>query len=121
MSEQGPSARTEAAISDALTQLHVRYYGKGPRETKTYLQGDFVFCVLQDPFTTVEHTLIEVGRRLDVREMRQNFQDAMTVKFKAAVEELTGRKVSAFLSQTHVGPDMAVEMFKFDDIDADPT
>jgi uncharacterized protein YbcI len=104
--------RVAAAISDAISQLHVHYYGRGPRAAKTYLGDDFIFCVLADPFTTVEQTLIEVGRLRDVRDMRQAFQDAMEGRFRQAVEQVTGRKVDAFMSQTHVGPDMAVEIFK---------
>lgn len=107
--------RLAAAISDSISQLHARYYGKGPREAKTYLGDDFIFCVLSEPFTTVEQTLIEVGRQHDVRQMRQVFQDAMERRFKQAVEELTGKTVSTFMSQTHVGPDMAIEVFKIDE------
>jgi uncharacterized protein YbcI len=101
-----------AAISDAIVQLHVNYYGKGPTHAKTYINDRMVMCVLSNPFTTVEQTLIEVGRLTAVREMRQVFQDSMSGKFKKAVEELTQREVVAFMSQTHVGPDMAVEIFQ---------
>jgi uncharacterized protein YbcI len=103
-----------AAISDAIVRMHRQYYGKGPSEAKTFLVGDFCFCVLKEPFTTVEQTLIEVGRQQSVRDVRQSFQDAMAIKFKQAVEELSGREVIAFMSQTHVGPDMAVEAFQFE-------
>lgn len=101
-----------AAISDAIVQLHVSYYGKGPTHAKTYINDRMVMCVLSNPFTTVEQTLIEVGRLEAVREMRQVFQDSMSGKFKKVVEELTQREVVAFMSQTHVGPDMAVEIFQ---------
>lgn len=107
--------RLGAAISDAITQVHSRYYGKGPREAKTYVQDDFVFCVLSDPFTTVEKTLIEVGRQTDVRNVRQAFQDAMENEFKQAVEALAGRRVKSFMSQTHVGPDLAIEIFSLEE------
>lgn len=103
-----------AAISDVITQLHARYYGKGPREAKTYLGDDIGFCVLQDPYTTVERTLITVGNGHEVRNIRQTFQDAMVNEFKQAVEELAGRKVSSFMSQTHIEPDLAIEIFKFE-------
>jgi DNA-binding MltR family transcriptional regulator len=39
------------------------------------------------------------------------FQDAMRSKFVAAVEELTGERVTAFLSQVHADPDYALEAF----------
>lgn len=117
--EPGGTTQLAAAISDALVALHVRYYGKGPKEARTYFGGDYVFCVLVEPFTTVEQTLIEVGWQQSVRSMRQSFQDAMKVRFTKAIEELTGRRVSAFMSQTDVGPDLAVEIFKFEGSGAD--
>jgi uncharacterized protein YbcI len=35
----------------------------------------------------------------------------METKFTAAVEEVTGRKVVAFLSQVHFEPDIPAEIF----------
>lgn len=102
-------------ISEAVALLHSRYYSKGPTEAETFLQDGYAFCVLTDPFTTVEQTLIEVGRQSDVRDIRQAFQDAMSTRFRQAVEGVTGRKIVAFMSQTHVGPDLAIEMFKFEE------
>ena len=36
---------------------------------------------------------------------------AMRPAFSQAVEEITGRKVIAFMSQVHFDPDMAVQIF----------
>jgi uncharacterized protein YbcI len=36
----------------------------------------------------------------------------MSQRFKKIVSDLTGREVIAFMSQTHVGPDLAVEIFQ---------
>jgi uncharacterized protein YbcI len=38
----------------------------------------------------------------------------METRYSKMIEELTGRKVLAFLSQTHVEPDLSVEMFLMD-------
>ena len=35
----------------------------------------------------------------------------MRIPFSDAVEEVTGRKVIAFMSQVHLDPDMAAEVF----------
>jgi uncharacterized protein YbcI len=35
----------------------------------------------------------------------------MRPQFSAAIEEITGRKVIAFMSQVHFDPDMAAEIF----------
>lgn len=43
--------------------------------------------------------------------MRRDFQKMMGLRYKEVVEELTGRKVAAFLSQAHIEPDITVEIF----------
>jgi uncharacterized protein YbcI len=114
-SEQRPQSaergRVLADISNSMVGLHRRYYGRGPTRAKTYIHEDYVFCVLEDIFTTVEQTLIGAGELQRVRDTRLKFQDAMESEFRGAVEEHTGRKVRAFLSQTHVDPDLTVELF----------
>ncbi len=100
-----------AEISDGLVALHRRYYGKGPTAAKTYEIDDTIVCILRDGFTTVEATLIAEGRENVVREMRTHFQGAMRQEFRDVVESATGREVIAYLSQVHIDPDMAVEVF----------
>ncbi len=61
--------------------------------------------------TEVEKTMIEVQRSTIVQETRSAFQNAMQHKFIAEVERLAGREVIAFISNTHVGPDVEIELF----------
>jgi uncharacterized protein YbcI len=46
---------------------------------------------------------------------RKAYQGTMRRDLVAAVEEITGRTVSAFLSDNHVDPDLAVEVFVMQD------
>jgi uncharacterized protein YbcI len=114
-----------ASISTALVQLHSRYYGKGPTRAKTFIVDDTVICVLRGGFTTVERTLIEQGRAETVHSMRRSFQQAMEQPFRSVVEQATGRKVVAYMSQVHHDPDIAAELFMLEpseaDAAADPT
>jgi uncharacterized protein YbcI len=73
--------------------------------------NDTVVCILRDGFSTVERTLIDQGKVEPVHEMRRSFQSAMEEDFRAVVEEATGRKVIAYMSQIHTDPDLAVELF----------
>ena len=98
-------------ISTGLVQLHTRYYGKGPTGAKTHMIDDTVVCVLLDGFTTAERTLIQSGEANAVLSMRRSFQNVMESEFKTVVEEATGRRVKAYMSQIHVDPDIAVELF----------
>jgi uncharacterized protein YbcI len=108
ISERG---RQAASISNAITRLHRDHYGRGATTTRTIIQRNYVVCFLEDIYTPVERTLIEAGRNETVRETRNIFQDAMRPKFRAAVEEATGRTVIAFMSQVSFDPDMAAEVF----------
>jgi uncharacterized protein YbcI len=62
-------------------------------------------------YSVSEQTLFEDGRWYAVRETRQLWQDSMQARFVEAIEGLTGRKVRAFMSANHQGPDLSVELF----------
>jgi uncharacterized protein YbcI len=100
-----------AQISTGLVQLHSRFYGKGPTKAKTHIVDDTVVSVLRGGFTTVERTLIEDGNHDSVYQMRRSFQQAMEEEFRQVVEQATGRKVIAYMSQIHTDPDLAIELF----------
>jgi uncharacterized protein YbcI len=100
-----------ATISTGLVQLHRQYYGKGPTKAKTYMVNDTVMCMLKGGFTTVERTLIDDGKHDQVHDIRRSFQATMKRQFTGLVEEATGRKVIAYMSQVHTNPDLACELF----------
>lgn len=109
-----------AAVTDAMVALHERYYHRAPVTAKTLLLGDeLLVSVLGGVYTDVEKTLIELERTTIVQETRSAFQTAMQHKFIAAVELLSGRRVLAFISHQHVGPDMEVELFMLQPRDAE--
>jgi uncharacterized protein YbcI len=113
MTMTGTASRGQlaAAISNAIVGIHSKHYGKGPTRAKTYLIDDTVVCVMQDVFTTVERTLIEVGKGDLVREVRTTFQYSLRDEFIEAVNEVVGRRPRAFMSQIDCEADMAVEFF----------
>ena len=115
MSARNDSLTGEAlllAVTDAMVGLHERYHHRAPVTAKTLLLGDdLLACVLGGVYTDVEKTMIELQRTTIVQETRSAFQNAMQHKFIAAVEDLSGRDVLAFISNQHVGPDMEIELF----------
>jgi uncharacterized protein YbcI len=113
------SGEALAQISTGLVQLHSRFYGKGPTKAKTHLVDDTVISILRGGFTTVERTLIDGGDVDAVYAMRRSFQRAMEVQFTAVVEQATGRKVIAYMSQIHEDPDLAVEIFMLEPSDVE--
>ena len=104
-------ARQAQAVGNAITRLHRERYGRGATTTRTIFQGNRIIVFLEDIYTLAERTLIEAGDWKQVQATRQSFQTAMRIPFSDAVEEVTGRKVIAFMSQVHLDPDMAAEVF----------
>jgi uncharacterized protein YbcI len=101
-----------AAVTTAMVALHKRYYNRVPASAKTQLIDDeLLACVMGGVYNDVEKTMIELQRRSDVRETRSAFQTAMKERFISEVERLSGRRVTSFMSDTHVGPDLEIELF----------
>ena len=101
-----------AAVNDAMVAFHERYHHRKPGTAKTLLLGDdLLISILGGVYTDVEKTMIELQRATIVQETRSAFQIAMQHKFIDAVERLSGRRVLAFISNSHVGPDLEMEIF----------
>ena len=100
------------AVTDAMVSLHLHYHGRVPATAQTHLLGDdLLACKLGGIYTEVEKTMIELQREFQVHETRRIFQAATRHKFIEIVEGLSGRTVTAFISNYHIGPDLAVELF----------
>lgn len=110
----GANAEEMASVTKELVRLHTEYYGKGPTKARSYVVSDTVVSILEGGFTTVEATLIAEGKARAVHEVRRSFQAAMEERFRAVVEGATGRRVVAYMSQTHTDPDLAIELFVLD-------
>jgi len=103
--------RQAIEISNAMTHVHRDQFGRGAGSVKTVISRDFVVTFLEDIYTPMENTLIDGGNAQVVRDTRLEFQRMMRDRFITIIEETTGRTVRAFLSQNHVGPDIAAEVF----------
>jgi len=104
----GPVA---SEISNAVVRLVREHFGKGPTQAKTLLHDDVVVTVLRGGFTHAEKTLYRAGHADVVEEGRRAMQSVFEREMRTAVERLTGRRVSAFLSANHHDPDASVEVF----------
>src|SRR3954463_495313 len=119
--EQRALGETRAKISKEIVRLQSEYYGKGPTKAKTYIVDDLVVVVLEESFTRAEKTLVERGEREAIQHIRRRFQQQMADNFTSVVEQATGRKVRAFLSETNVEHDVSVETFLLADERTDMT
>lgn len=110
--QQTEGGQALTAIADAITRLLREFAGKGPTHCKAHKAGDDLLVVmLSGGFTVAEQTLFEGGHGDSVREARWALQDTLEARMTAVVEELTGRKVVAFMNASHQDPDLSVEIF----------
>jgi len=99
------------AISTMIVRVLARTTGRGPTKAKTTLGENGVFVVLQDTLTVGERTLAAAGEGAAVLDLRRRWQRVMQAEISREVERLTGRKVIGFMSDNHIDPDLAVEVF----------
>jgi uncharacterized protein YbcI len=109
--DQETRGATSASISNAVVGLLHEYVGRGPTKTRTTISRDLVVVVLSDTMTKAERSLAANGQAEFVLDLRHRFQEAMRNELIAAVETRVERKVIAFMSDNHIDPDMAVEVF----------
>jgi len=99
------------AISNAMVSLMHGATGRGPQRTRTEIGHDTITVVMQDGLTKSERTLASNGRANEVLEARRAIQEIIGDDAIRAIEELSGRKVLAFMSENHIEPDVAAEVF----------
>jgi len=104
----GPLA---AEISNTVVRALARTTGRGPTKARTTLGDNGVFVVLQDSMTRGEQTLADAGEGEAVLDLRRRWQRVMKEEISREIEQLTGRKVIGFMSDNHIDPDLAVEVF----------
>jgi uncharacterized protein YbcI len=100
-----------AAISNAVVQCTRDYTGRGPTKARTTIGNDIIVTRMEDTLTKGERSLADSGKGDMVTDIRRCFQITMREALVSRVEELTGRKVIAFMSDNHIEPDMGVEIF----------
>src|SRR6476660_1623215 len=104
-----------AAISTSIVGILREHYVRGPMRVKTYALDDISVVVMRGSgFTPLEQTIMDSGQPDRVIAMREDFQRVMATRYRDTIEELTRRKVLAFLSQAHVEPDITMEIFFVD-------
>jgi uncharacterized protein YbcI len=119
--EQKALGEMRATISREIVRLQAEYYGKGPTRARTYISDDLVVVVLEETFTRAEKTLAQRGEGDAIQHIRRRFQQQMADNFTSVVEQATGRRVRAFLSDTDIEHDVSVETFLLADERTDMT
>ncbi len=106
--------RLNAALANAVVRVHSQYVGRGPTKGQAFFRNNMVVVVLEDTLTRAERSLVADGKEDMVLGMRRQFQRTMSDDLVSAIEELTGCSVVAFMSDNHIDPDVAAELFVLD-------
>jgi uncharacterized protein YbcI len=103
-----------AAVTREVVRIHTAAIGRGPRKSYSFHNGDTLITVLLEVLTRAEQNLVSYDEGEAVLAMRRLSQRAMAAEMKAAIERITRRRVLALMSDSHLDPDMAIEVFILD-------
>jgi uncharacterized protein YbcI len=99
-------------ISRAMVRLYKEQFGRGPESVSTHYAGsDTIVSILANSLTPVEKSMREMGEHQRLRDIRVMFQYATEPQFRAAIEQITGRRVIGFMSGIDVQNDLSSEVF----------
>src|SRR5689334_17427153 len=118
MDEQRENQSPSSKIATSVVQVMHAYTGRGPTKAKTTINENIVTVLLADTLTDGERNLVEFGRGDRVTRLRHDYQLVMRDDLVEIVERELNRKVIAFMSQNHIDPDLAVEVFVLQPDDA---
>lgn len=107
--------QVEDEIRNGVLAIHRDSYGGAARDARAHLMDDTVIVILDHlELLPNERFLIEHGRVDAVKDLREEFQQAIRSTFTAAVERATGRRVVGFTSHVQLDdePSFSVEIFR---------
>lgn len=99
-------------VANRISSLKHEWFGKGPARARAYLDGDFVFVVLEGGFIDAEQTLIGRERDDAVRAFRQAFEEVTRAEMTRIVEEAMRSRVLDYMSQVLTRTGVVVEIFQ---------
>jgi uncharacterized protein YbcI len=100
-----------AQISTAAVRLLHEYTGRGPTKARTTVTPELCVILFADGLTKAERNLVAAGNEDLVLNVRKQFQRTMQEDLVGVVEEHTGQRVLAFMSDNSIDPDMGAEVF----------
>src|SRR5215204_727090 len=104
-------------LTNAMVRLYKELFGRGPTKARTAYAGpDAILATIQNSLTAAERNMLDLGEHQRVREIRMFFQHASDAEFKRTVEQITGRKVFAFVSGIDTDEDVSSEVFYLEPI-----
>jgi uncharacterized protein YbcI len=99
-------------ITNAMVRTYKELFGHGPPKARSAYAGpDTLIATLEYSLTAAERNMIALGEHPRVRERRALLQHANERDFVQTIEQITGRKVRAFVSGMDTHRDVSTEVF----------
>jgi uncharacterized protein YbcI len=103
-----------SALANAVVRLHSRHVGRGPTKARAFYRQNVVVLLLEGALTPAEQSLVDDHKDALALTLRREFHQAMRDDLVRAVADLTGNEVVAFLSSSHIDPDIVGQVFILD-------
>jgi len=102
-------------ITNAMVRLYKELFGRGPTKVRSdYAGPDTLITTVENSLTPSERNLVALDEHHRLREIRMFFQHASERQFVDTIEQITGRRVRAFVSGIDTHQDVSSEVFYFE-------
>jgi uncharacterized protein YbcI len=102
------------AVANAVVRAQRDVAGRGPTRARAFFRDNVIVVLVEDALTEAERSLVAGGRDEAVLSFRSQLQETMRRDLAREIEALTGRRVRAVMSRSHIDPDLAVVIFIVD-------
>jgi uncharacterized protein YbcI len=116
----GTPGELAAQISNAVVHYMHERLGRGPGAARTVFADSMVVLTLQDTLTEAESYLVATGKAETVNSARNALRMAIRRELASLVEDATGQRVTAVLSDQNVEVDLTVYVFLLDSAKGPP-
>jgi uncharacterized protein YbcI len=107
-------------LTNAMVRIYKELFGRGPTKARTNYAGpDTIVTTIENSLTAAERNMVALGEHQRLRDIRMFFQHASDRDFTETVEQITGRKVRAFVSGIDTERDVSAEVFYLQPIEAE--
>jgi uncharacterized protein YbcI len=100
------------ALSNAIVRLYKEQLGRGPTKASTHYAGsNLVVVSMENTMVPAERSLVEMGEARRMADTRLTMMQGAEPEFRAAVEQITGRKVRAMVCGMAAEADVSTKVF----------
>jgi uncharacterized protein YbcI len=107
-------------LTNAMVGLYKNLFGRGPTKARSNYAGpDTLLVTIENSLTPAERNMAAMEEHKRLRDIRTFFQHSSEQEFVDTVEQITGRKVRAFVSGIDTKRDVSSEVFYLEAVPAE--